>query len=117
VSHGQAALSFARHLQIKRRVNDVANLTDIGIYTTFYILKNNKLKNDLTPSPDGEGERRIKLTPYIPLIPTFSLKGEGGGYLYRYLCLTVQDMDNKCLECRFHASKLDGLFSLDNCWG
>ncbi|MDO9048781.1 MAG: hypothetical protein Q7U66_13755 [Methylobacter sp.] len=25
------------------------------------------------------GERRIKTTTYIPLIPTFSLKGEGAG--------------------------------------
>jgi hypothetical protein len=31
-------------------------------------------------------ERRIKSTSYIPLIPAFSLKGEGVDTYCRYLC-------------------------------
>jgi hypothetical protein len=46
----------------------------------FYIL--NKVSYKVIQPPlllERVGERRIKSTTYIPLIPAFSLKGEGAG--------------------------------------
>jgi hypothetical protein len=69
-------------------------LKGIGIYTTFRRNKNNELKKQRTPSPAGEGwgddcmdaEGRAthgavaeenKINCLYPLIPAFSLEGEG----------------------------------------
>jgi len=50
----------------------------MGIDTTFLYFKYNELQIDFAPSPAGEGwGEEIKFTLYAPLIPTFSLKGEG----------------------------------------
>jgi len=49
----------------------------IGLYTTFLYFKYKEFQIDLTPLLlEGCGEEN-KLTRYIPLIPAFSLKGEG----------------------------------------
>jgi len=51
-----------------------------GIYTTFLHGKNNGLQQCQAPSPAGEGqgeENKIKWLYSPPLIPAFSLKGEG----------------------------------------
>jgi len=52
----------------------------IAIYTTFLYLNSVGCKSTSLPLLlERAGERRIKSTIYIPLIPTFSLKGEGAG--------------------------------------
>ena len=58
----------------------LGSIISIGIYITFYILNTMSCKSILPPLLlERVGERRIKSTSYIPLIPAFSLKGEGAG--------------------------------------
>ena len=63
----------------------------IGIYTTFPHSKNNELQKRQAPSLVGEGWGEESKIKYLnPLIPAFSLKGEGAP-----TCVdTIADEDN-----------------------